>query len=215
MRPLVAAVAVALTLAGTAAARNPRLERLAPRPADMELAQATVLRAADLGAGWAAHASKLDDTSPPDCAFQDYSSFTITGQAQRQYTRPSASVLARVEVYATGAQARGDFAIDLDRRTARCEGEALRARFATQSGRRVTLRSAQRLRPPALGDRSLAYRIVLDLHGTSSTLPLYVELVAFVRDRVAASVVVVTSSSPARGVASLVRAIDTRLQRAA
>src|SRR4051812_47571463 len=123
MRTLLVAVGLSLVLAGAAAARNPRLEQLRPRAADMRLARGAVLRPADIGAGWMAQASKPDADAPPDCAFQDYSRFTLTGQAQRQYTLRGASVLSRVEVFATGAQARDDFAIDSDPRTARCEGE--------------------------------------------------------------------------------------------
>jgi hypothetical protein len=213
---LLACLALALVVAAPAAARNPRLEHLALRPADMESARNAVLRAADLGTGWAARVENARDDSAPDCAFQDYSKFTITGQAQTRFSQQGASVVSRVEVYKSHADAAGDFGVDTRPRTALCEGRAIRAGFAKQApGMTVTLASATKLASPKVGERSVAFRIVLTVKQQARTLKLYIDLIGFVRDRAAASVVVVAPGNPAKGAVSLARVMDARLARAA
>jgi hypothetical protein len=216
VRTLLLVLAASLALATAASARNPRLEQLALRPADMELARSAVLRGADLGAGWVAQPSKPADDAPPDCPGQDYSKFTITGQAQVQFAKQGASVTARVEVYPSHGQVLGDFAVDARPGTAACEGRAIRAQVAKEAkGLNVTLQSAKQLPGPKVGQKSIAYRIVLGLKGPSGTLKVYVDLLGFVRDRTAASVVVVAPGKPPKGAELLVKAIDGRLQRVA
>jgi hypothetical protein len=209
-------VAAALVVTATASARHPRLEQLALAAADMSLARNAVLRGADLGSGWVARAAKPDDNAAPDCPGQDYSRFTITGQAEAQYTKLGASVLSRVEVYETRKQALGDFAVDERPGTAACEGAAIRAQVAKQAtGLRVSLLSATQLPGPDVGQRSIAFRIVLGLRGSGRSVKVYVDLIGFVRDRAAASVVVLAPGLPPKGNALLAKTIDTRLQRVA
>jgi hypothetical protein len=216
VRTFVLTVAAALALAASAAARNPRLEQLALEQADMVTAKSALLRAGDLGSGWAAQPSKPADNAPPDCPGQDYSSFTITGQAQAQFTRSGASVLSRVEVYRNKRQARADFAVDERPGTAACEGAAIRREVAKEAaGLKVSLLSARQLPGPKVGERSLAFRIVLGLRGSGKDLKVYVDLIGFVRDRVGASVVVVAPGVPPTGNVLLAKLVDTRLQRVA
>jgi hypothetical protein len=216
MGRLLVVVALALLVAAPAAARSPRLEKLAIQPADTKTAKGAVLRADDLGSGWAAKVENPRDDSAPDCAFQDYSRFTITGQAQTRFTQQGASIVSRVEVYKTKADASGDFGVDTQPRTAQCEGRVIRDTFAKQAaGTTVTLESAKKLAAPKVGERSVAFRIVLRLKQGSQSLRLYIDLIGFVRDRAAGSVVIVAPGSPAQGAAALVRIMDARLNRAA
>jgi hypothetical protein len=216
MRRLLLVCALALVVAAPAAARSPRLEQLALKQADVAAAKSAVLRTADLGTGWTARAESARDDSPPDCAFQDYSRFTITGEAQTRFSQQAASVVSRVEVYESKADAAGDFAVDTKPRTAQCEGRVIRASFAKQSpGTKVTLESAQVTGSPKVGERSVSMRIVLGVHAGSRTLRLYIDLIGFVRDRAAASIVVVTPGAPAKGAVQLARIMDARLSRAA
>lgn len=215
MRPLLLTLLAGLIVASPAAARNPRLEHLALRPVDMDLARGAVLRAGDLD-GWRQIPGKAQDDAAPDCPGQDYSAFTITGQAQSHFRRGGASALSRVEVYRSPRQARGDFAVDARPGTARCEGAAIRAQVAKQvKGLTVRLASARQLRGPKVGQRSLAFRIVLDLKAKQAAQKLYVDLIGFVRDRALASVVLVAPGGPAADGAALARAIDARLQQVA
>jgi hypothetical protein len=216
MGRLLVAFVLALVLAAPAAARDPRLERLALRPVDGKAAKNAVLRARDLGAGWAGGAQNPRDDSPPDCAFQNYSKFTITGQAQTHFTQQGASVVSRVELYESRADARGDFGVDTRPRTAQCEGRAIRAGFAKSAkGFTVALVSAKKVAAPKVGERSVAFRIALRLKQGSRSLPVYVDLIGFVRGRAAASVVVVAPGQPASGAANLARIMDARLSTAA
>jgi hypothetical protein len=214
VRVLLLTLAAALVLVAAASARNPRLERLALRPADMELAKSAVLRSGDLGSGWTTGVMKLDDNAPPDCAGQNYSKFTITGQAQTRSTKSGASVISRVELYRSRADAHGDFAVDARPGTAACEGAAIRKEWAS-SGFAVRLLSANELPAPALGQRSIAFRIVLGVTRAGKELRVYIDLLGFVRDRAAASVIVVAPGVPPKGKDVLARTIDARLQRAA
>jgi hypothetical protein len=207
---------VCLIVTATASARNPRLERLALRAVDVQLAKGSILRTGDLGSGWTSRPSKPDDNAPPDCPGQNYSAFTITGQAQAQFVKQGASVLSRVEVYPSRKQVLGDFAVDAQPGVVACEGEAIRREVAKEAkGLTVTLVSAKQLPAPQVGQRSIAFRIVLNLKGKANTLKLYVDLIGFVRDRSAASVVIVAPGLPPKGDVLLARVVDSRLQRAA
>jgi hypothetical protein len=204
-----------LVVASPAAARNPRLEQLALRSVDMDLARSAVLRPGDLD-GWSRLPSKAQDDAPPDCRGQDYSAFTITGQAESHFQKAGASVLSRVEVYPSRRQVRGDFGVDARPGTAACEGAAIRAEVARQSkGVTVRLTSARQLKGPKVGQRSLSIRIVLELQKGSQKLNLYVDLIGFVRDRSAASVLVVSPGRPLAGQLALAKTIDARLQQVA
>ena len=215
--PVALAVTAAVVLAGVAsAARDPRLEQLALRPADMSLARSAIIRAGDLGAGWRPRTTPAEDASPPDCKGTDYSPFTITGQAQTQFDHAGGSVLSRVEIYRSHRHALGDFAVDDRPGSAACEGNALRRDIA-RSARGVTVKllSAKRLKRPAVGQRSLAYRFVVGISGTRTNVKLYVDLVGFVRDRAIGSVLVVAPAAPLAGATTLAQTIESRLQRVA
>jgi hypothetical protein len=216
VRPLLLILAVALAVTGSAAARNPRLEHLALRPGDMDLARGAVLRGTDLGTGWTGRTIGAGANEAPDCPGQDYSKYTITGQAQAQFSKQGASVISRIEVYPSHAQVLGDFAVDSRTGTAACEGAAVRRQIAKQAnGVRVRLLSARQVAGPKVGQKSIAFRIVLSLEQASTKVRLYVDLIGFVRDRAAASVVVVAPGLPPKGNDILARMIDTRLRRAA
>jgi hypothetical protein len=206
-------VVAALALTATASARNPRLEQLALEKADMQLAKNALLRAADLGSGWTTQPSKAADESPPDCPGQNYAKFTITGQAQTQFTKLGASVLSRVEIYKSRADARGDFAVDTKPGTASCEGAAVRKQIAKEAtGVAVTLISAKQLPGPKVGQRAIAFEIVLNMRRAGKDLRVYVDLIGFLRDRAAASVVIVAPGAAPKGNAVLAKAVDARLQ---
>jgi len=214
---VVLVVAAVGALAGTAAAaRDPRLERLALRPADMTFARNAIVRPTDLGVTWTPRKTTSDGAAPPDCKGQDYSAYTITGQAQSQYDREGRTVLSRVEIYRSHRQALGDFAVDARPGTAACEGSAMRRDLAkTAGGATVKLLSATRLRDPAVGQRSVAYRIVLGISNAKTSIKLYIDLLGFVRDRAIGSVLVVAPERPLGGGTALAQTIESRLQRVA
>jgi hypothetical protein len=218
MARLVVVVLAALVAATAADAkrRDPRLEQLALRAVDMELAQSAVVNGADLGSGWKKVAIPAQDNEPPDCPGQNYSPYTITGQAATRFDRQTTSLLSRVEVYSSRAHARGDFGVSTRAGTAACEGRVLRAAFEKQvKGSTVTVVSAKQQAGSGVGERSIVFRIVLRVKTKTTSFPLYVDLIGFVRDRSAGSVVAISPGRPVAGLAKLAALMDSRLRRVA
>src|SRR3954452_12207825 len=100
---LVACLVVADTAAAASAARSPRLERLALRAADVKLARKSIIRASDLTAAWKGGESKAGNDDAPDCAWQDFSRFTITGQAESDFGLTGARIISQVQVFGRAA----------------------------------------------------------------------------------------------------------------
>ena len=82
---------------------------------------------------------------------------------------------AEVDVFPTSAQALADYAVQVDAKAARCEGEYLRPSF----GASTKLVSTRTLAAPGIGDRSAGRRWVFK----SGTTTITVDLIAFVRGR--------------------------------
>jgi hypothetical protein len=208
VRP-VAALAFALAtfavgIAPAGAARSPRLETLAYRAPDTKLAQGAVIRRSDLAAGWTGGPIDSRDDDPPDCPWQDYSDFTITGEAGSRFTQGVATVATQVEVFRTKAQARGDFRVGTRSGTAGCEGRVL----AKSIGHGTTLVSAKVVAPPSVGERATALRFVFKNGATR----IYLDAVAFVRGRAVAVVSTFNTGRALGDVDVLARLMDVRLQ---
>jgi hypothetical protein len=189
-RRVLFAVMVMAALAVVAAAvgaRDPRLEALDLRPPDTRLAKQAVVQRSDLGAGWTRARPTASDEQAPDCPGYrpDFSKFTITGQAQSQFSAPGGlvSVLSRVEVYASRRDARGDFALSTLSPVARCLGVMMRGETATPEGFTNRLVSARRVSAPRLGERAAAYRVVSELSKAGTTVRLHTDVVIVLRGR--------------------------------
>ena len=184
------AVCALVVVATANAARDPRLETLALKPADVTLARAAAVRLSDLSPGWKPAPLPPGGEQAPDCPDYrpDFSKFTITGQATSQFSAQSgaASITSRTEVYATKEQARGDFTVSTLPPVARCLGIMFQRETAkAANGLTVKVLSAQRVAAPRLGDRSAAYRIVTELgqDGSPTTLKAYVDIAIVQRGR--------------------------------
>jgi len=197
-----------LVLAGVASPagveRSPRLEHLALRAADVKLARKAIIRASDLASNWKGGEAKAGNNDAPDCSWQDFSPFTITGQAESDFGLTGARIISQAQVFARRAHAVGDFRLDTREGTAACEGRV----FAKALGHAVKLVSAQSLAPPKIGDHAAAYRFVLR---TGSTL-IYFHVIEFVRDRTLAGVAAFSVGGTMHGLDDLARLMDTRLQ---
>lgn len=212
-------VAAALGLvAAAAAARDPRLEKLQLKPADMRLARSAVLRRSDLGAGWTPLRVGASDPEAPDCPGYrpDFSKFTVTGQADSQFSTRggSTSVLSRVEVYASKAQARGDFALSTLPPVARCLGLMLQREAAKgSSGLAFELVSSRRVhRVPRLGERSVAYRIVSEASSGGASIRVYVDVLVVLRGRSIGAVFFTGALKPVAGRQRVASHIARRLR---
>jgi hypothetical protein len=187
------------------AARSPRLEQLELRAGDTKIARAAVLRVADLPAGWRPQATSGGEDAPP-CGW-NLSAFTITGKADATFVRGTGAVYAEVDVLETAAQARRDFAVQVDVGALGCEGRYLRAAF----GPTARIVSAQAVAAPRIGDRAAARRWVFKRDFTT----IYVDFVAFVRGRtMGALFALIPGSGPLPGTNGLARAMDERLRAA-
>jgi hypothetical protein len=183
----VVAVAALAVVAAAAGSRDPRLETLDLRSADMRLAKQAVVQRSDLGLGWTRARPTPSDQQAPDCPGYrpDFSKFTIAGQAESQFSSQGGlvSVLARVEVYATRRDARGDFALSTVPPVARCLGVMLRRETATLEGFTHKLVSARRVSTPRLGERVAAYRVVSELSKDGAAVRLHTDVVIVLRGR--------------------------------
>jgi len=185
-------LAVSLLLCALAAATvavaqgDPRAERERLNAADNALASRIAVKRSDLGPGWMqrpAPAESNDDWSCPGFN-PDFSAFTITGKATTTFARENGStVVSVVEIYPNRAQARGDFALGAKPAVARCLKLALERELAQQAGFTATVTSARQVRAPRLGERAVAYRIVVRLRSGARSIAMYVDVVGVHRGR--------------------------------
>jgi hypothetical protein len=193
-----------LALAATAAARDPRLEKVALRASDGRLAQKGLVRLTDLASGWQGGPVSRDAGGSPDCPWQDYSAYTMTGRAISEFRQAGAQLMSSVQVFTSHAQALGDYGVDTRNGTAKCEGEQLRKAF----GPNAKLVSAGEIRAPDVGERATAFRWVIKLGSNT----IYLEAIEFVRGRAIGGMFAANVGRVLRGTDVLVRAMDLRLQ---
>lgn len=216
LRRLVVLVTLAALLvgAGTASARDPRLEQQRLTPADMRLARTAVLKRADLAAGWRSLTIPSSEGERLSCpGFDpDFSAFTITGRAVSGFAHPDgASLTTAVEVYRSRADAAGDFRVGTQPGVVRCLRSLLADSFG---GGAVPLRvkSARRVAAPRLGERTAAYRVVAVLTANGRSVPLYLDVLVFGRGRSLASLLAVSAYNPLRDRVVLARTMAARMR---
>lgn len=181
-------VVVVLALAAVAAARDPRLEKLALRASDTRDATGAVVRLADLGAGWRKVAFPSRETPPPACVGYrpDFSRFTVTGRARSGFASPVTkdSLLSAVDMFASDADARGDFALTTAA-SARCIGADLQRQAAAGNppGATFKLLSARRVNTPNLAERAATYHIVSQLTRGTQRVRAHIDAIIFQRGR--------------------------------
>jgi len=188
-RGLLVLGACALVVVATAsAARDPRLEKLALQPSDVRLAKSGAVQLSDLGAGWKRLRPSPSREQAPACPGYrpDFSGFTITGQATSEFSSRAgaASIVSHVEVYATRADARGDFSLSTLPPVARCLGIMFRREAAKGlSGFTLKVLGSRRVAAPRLGERSAAYRIVIELAKDGTSVKVYIDAAVVLRGR--------------------------------
>jgi hypothetical protein len=212
---LAAAVLAMLVFASAAVAgTDPRREQERLNSADTALAKRTALQVADLGTGWKRErATAGDDTAMP-CGL-DFSAFTITGKAESRFTdRAGASLMSRVEVYETRAQALGDYRVGTQPSIVGCLRRELERALKEDStpGLTMTLRSARTIAFPRVGDRSAAYRFVLDARGPGGRIAVYNDVVVFQRGRTIVALMATSAGKPLAGRPVLARRIAARMR---
>lgn len=211
---VLAAVLFAVGAAGALAATDPHDEQERLRPADMALARRTTLKATDLASGWTRMRTSPDDADSECPGFDpDFSAFTITGKAESMFGRRGVgAVLSAVEVYATRAQAIGDFRTGSKPGLAKCLRHAFEKDFARGAGGRARTISSRMVPAPRVGERSAFYRLVGTLTVQGRTMRVHMDVLAFQRGR---SITVLFSTGfggPILGQTAVARVLAARMR---
>jgi len=178
--------ALALLLATAAFGRDPGLEKLQLRAADVALAKRVTLRQQDVGVSWGAIRIPNGSGERLVCpGFNpDFSRFTISGKASSGFTRTGgASILSSVEVYESRADAIGDFRMGAKPIVANCLKRSLERQLKASPLVKVSVPFARVVAAPPVGDRRIAYRIVARLEAASTQLDVYLDVVVVQRGR--------------------------------
>jgi hypothetical protein len=207
-------LAVLAAVPVAAAGTNPRDERERPNPADTALATHATLQAGDLGPGWVhAPASTADDETMRCPGWNpDFSAFTITGKAVKAFANPGgASVVSGVEVYATRAQAAGDFRTGARPQLAACLRSSLQREFKRRSLAAAVL-SARMTAAPRVGQHSAAYRAVVSIRANGTTARVFMDFLVLHRGRTLASLLFSGAFKPVPGQLGLARRVVARMR---
>lgn len=209
---LVAAV-FAFGTAAALAATDPHDEQERLRPADMALARRTTLKATDLASGWKRMPVPSEDDDSKCPGFDpDFSAFTITGKARSVFARQAGAAISAVEVYATRAQAIGDFRTGAKPAVAKCIRHAFETDVARGAGGTARTMSSRMVAAPRVGERSVLYRLVGTLTVQGRTVRVYMDVLAFQRGRSITALFSSGFGGPIRGQTAVARLIAARMR---
>jgi hypothetical protein len=206
---LVVVLVFGLALAATASA-GPRDEKERLTKADTALARHGLVRQSDVP-GWTA--LKMPLSHGPRCRGYnpDFSRFTITGKAGAGFTHGAGTAIgSAVEVYASAAQATGDFAAGVRPAFLSCFSAKLARQFA-KSGLAASVASRRASSSPRLGARSMSWHIVFRLSVAGRSVRYYVDLYGFQVNRALGSISFQSLGKPIPHQAALARLMATRL----
>ncbi len=138
----------------------------------------------------------------------DFSPFTITGTAQSKFSRTGASIESYVEVYESRRDATGDFRKGTRPSVLACYVRHLDKEAQKDGSARVT--AARSLGALRVGEQATAFRIVFSFKTGRGTMPVYLDLIDFRRDRTIVTLAFTAAQAPIRGQVALARAIAAR-----
>jgi len=172
---------VAATKAGAAVADK---EKIHLTPAGQAAARAAVLTRADLGSatGWSGGAKKPDLSGTPPCPNFDpkQSDLTLNGVAQTVYTHAGLQFDSEAQVLQTPHMVKLDWQRSvLSPQLLPC----LRTGLAQAVGPSAKIVSVQRVAFPQLAPYAAAFRVVMDITASSSTLRVMSDIVVVGRGR--------------------------------
>ena len=213
---------LAIPVAAAATAEfKPEQQQL--KPADVKLAKKIALRRADLGASWRAVPGGTDTSDDSDLAgcpeFDvDLSSFTITGRAASGFQNARGStVFSSVEVFASKAQAVGDFtAVTSHPAFLGCVRSLFEqgAQSEPQPGLTFEVGDAQPLNVGRVGQQVFAFRIPVEARVDGRVpVDLFFDTIYLQKGRTTASVMFITALSPYPAEAKLARKLAARIPR--
>ncbi len=207
--------ALALLLAAAASGRDPRLEKLQLRAADVALAKRSTLRQQDAGASWRPIRIPTSSGERLVCpGFNpDFSRFTISGKASSGFTRTGgASILSSVEVYESRADAIGDFRVGAKPIVANCLKRSLERQLKSSALVEVSVPFARVVAAPPVGDRRIASRIVARLEAASTQLDVYLDVIVVQRGRSIAALFFTGLKQSLPGQAQIASSVAARMR---
>jgi hypothetical protein len=178
-------VLAAASCVAAASARDPRAEKLKLNATDTKAARGSLLALADLPVGWQ-HDKASGSSSVPRCAgySPDLSHFTITGKAESDFKLPAGAwVTSEAEVYATPAEATGDFKAGAKPQLATCLAKLLEQQGSGTAGVKVKVQSARMVAAPHIGERTARYKLAVLLSSSTSSATLAMDFIVFEKNR--------------------------------
>ena len=173
--------------------------------ADNARARALLVKRTDLPAGFRPQLSAGPDPHVGCSASVSESDLTITGDAEgRQLALGVVFVSSAARIYESVADASASWRRSTSAAGTKCATQLLRREFAKQG---VDLVSLRRISFPRVSERSAAYRVELSAMTSQGTVPVYVDIVALLRSRGQATVIVGSAVIPPQ------RAEELRLAR--
>jgi len=156
-----------------------------------------------------------DDSSLTCPGFDpDLSAFTINGKATATYVHSAlAQISSTAEVYASRAQAAGDFKAGARPQLAACLRHVMDAAFRrTTGGLEASVVSSRMVQAPRLGERSAAYRVISKVRVNSLALRAYSDLLVVQRGRTIAALVFTGIDDPVPSQTTYGRIVAARMR---
>ncbi|MDQ3669856.1 MAG: hypothetical protein M3377_06205 [Actinomycetota bacterium] len=173
--------------------------------ADNARARAMLLKRTDLSAGFRPQLSGGAEPHVACATSVSESDLTVTGDAEgQQLALGVVFVSSAARIYKSVADASASWRRSTSAAGTKCATELLRREFAKQG---VGLVSLRKVSFPRVSERSVAYRVELSAMTSQGTAPVYVDIVALLRSRAQATVVVGSALVPPQ------RAEELRLAR--
>ena len=195
VRPVlaVAALLAFLALAASALATHQDPQKRLTK-ADNTRARAMLVKRTDLPAGFQPQLSSGADPHT-DCAPSvSEADLTLTGDAEGpQLALGVLFVSSTARVYESAADASASWRRATSAPGTRCATELLRREFAKQG---VDVVSLRKVAFPRVSERRVAYRVTLSATTAQGKVPVYVDLVALMRSRAQATVIVGSALVP-------------------
>ncbi len=209
MRQVRRLLSVALPLAFLALSASALATHQDPSPrlskGDNARARAMLLQRADLPAGFRAQHSTGPDPHVDCAASVSESDLTITGDAEGvKLALGTVFVSSAARIFESVADASVSWRRSTSAAGTKCATQLLRREFAKQG---VSLVSLRKVSFPRVSERSVAYRVELSAMTSQGTAPVYVDIVALMRSRGQATLVVGSAIVPPQ------RAEELRLAR--
>lgn len=172
----------ALVAVGSAAARDPKGPQQRHTAADTKQAKSIGLVLKDFAAGW--KAAPRDKPGPPCSIEPDESKLVQTAAIDPTFVWKDGitSVGSEVDIFRTAAEAKRDWQLSTLKVIGGCLLESAQKTLGKKV--KVTLRSAQELAAPKVGERSIHYRLLFQLRQNKVSRTFVTELIGFNTGRI-------------------------------